>query len=218
MSRSGWNLIGVSCTATTGSSATVSGSKVNISVAAGGSVTCTYTNGLVGAYCSYTPGGWGAPPNGNNIASTLAAYFPSVYPKGVVIGGTKPYYGVTLTSAPAVDAWLTDGGTPGVLLQNYTNPTTTEAGEFATQVAALHFNVDFSSKGIIKPGFNTLKVASGPLMGLTTTQVLSLAEAALSGNTSVLGPYGITVAQLTTILGNLNGNYDNCADNNGYLK
>jgi hypothetical protein len=105
-----------------------------------------------------------------------------------------------------------------VLLKNYTNPSSTESGEFGTQVTALQFNVDFSSKGIIKPGFSTKKVVSGPLAGLTMTQVLTLAEAALSGNTGVLTPYGITVAQLTTMLGNYNGNYDNCSSNGGFLQ
>jgi len=169
-------------------------------------------------YCSFTPGGWGAPPNGNNIAQTLYQYFPAVYPKGAVIGGSSPYFSNTLTSASAVTTYLPDGGTPGLFTKNYTNPSSTSAAEFGTQVTALQFNVDFSSKGYIKPGFSSLKVASGPLAGLTTTQVLALAEAAVSGNTSVLNPYSITVAQLTSILGGINGNYDNCSQNNGYLK
>jgi hypothetical protein len=50
------------------------------------------------------------------------------------------------------------------------------------------------------------------------TQVLALAESALSGNATALSPYGITVAQLTTLLGNYNGNYDNCSTNKGFLQ
>jgi hypothetical protein len=196
----------------------VDGSTATISLAAGGLVTCTYTNGQIGTFCSYTPGGWGAPPSGGNIASTLYRYFPSLYPNGVLLGGTKPYFGINLRSASAVTTYLPSGGTPGFLTKNYTDPTSTEAGEFASQVAALQFNLDFSKAGIIKVGFANLKVVSGPLAGQTTTQVLALAEAALSGNTGVLTPYGITIAQLTSILGNLNGNYDNCSNNNGFLK
>jgi hypothetical protein len=217
-SLNGWNLLDLSCTATPGSSFTTSGSRATISLASGGTVSCTYTNAQVGTFCSYTPGGWGAPPNGGNIATTLYNYFPALYPKGVLIGGVKPYYGITLQYATSVTTYLPDGGTPGVLLRNYTNPSSTESGEFGTQVTALQFNVDFSSKGIIKPGFSTKKVVSGPLAGLTMTQVLALAEAALSGNTGVLTPYGITVAQLTTMLGNYNGNYDNCSSNGGFLQ
>ena len=68
------------------------------------------------------------------------------------------------------------------------------------------------------PLFTDADFVSGPLAGLTITQVLSLAEAALSGNTGVLTPYGITVAQFTSILGSINGNYDNCTTNGGYLQ
>src|SRR5262249_47499068 len=126
------------------------------------------------------------------------------------------YFGITLSSASAVTTYLPDGGTPNVLTQNYKDPATTPSGEFGTQVTSLQFNVDFSSAGIIKPGFSTLRVVSGPLAGLTMTQVLALS--ALSGNTGVLTPYGITVAQLNTLLGNYNGNYDQCTSNHGFLQ
>jgi hypothetical protein len=61
-------------------------------------------------------------------------------------------------------------------------------------------------------------VASGPLAGLTMTQVLGLANMAVSGNTAALTPFGITVAQLTSLIGNYNGNFDNCSANNGFLQ
>src|SRR5262249_36181550 len=115
--------------------------------------------------------------------------------------------------------YLPNGGTPGVLSHNYTNPALTpDAGEFGSQVLAFKFNVNYSAAGYVKPGFNNLIVASGPLAGMTTTQVLTLANTALSGNTGVLTPLGLTVSTFTNLLGSLNGNYDNCSANNGLLR
>ncbi len=219
-SLANWNLRSISCTTTGGASTSVSGSRVNVSLTPGGTASCTVTNAQVGLYCSYTPGGWGAPPNGGNIATKLYTYFGAVYPNGVVMGlpGVSGRYKLTLTSASAVTTFLPSGGTPGVLNKDYKNPTSTSAGEFASQVSALKFNVDFSNAGAIKPGFSSRVVTTGPLAGLTITQVLSLANNALGGNTSVLGPYGITVAQFTSILSSVNENYDNCTTNKGYLR
>ena len=170
-------------------------------------------------FCSYTPGGWFAPPNGGNVASKLKASFTSVYPSGATVGltGLKGYYYATFTTSTAVQNFSL-GGTPGVLTHSYTNPLVTEAGEFLSQTLALKFNVNFSVAGIIKPGFATTTVVAGPLAGLTPVQILALANSALAGKTSVLTPYGITVKELTSILGSINQNYDNCTSNNGYLQ
>jgi hypothetical protein len=187
-----------------------------------GTSTCSVTvNPPPPQFCSYTPGGWGAPPNGGNVASTLYKYFASVYPTGVTIGitGVSGKYYMKWTQLSAITAYLTTGGTPGTLTKSYTNPAArNESGELGNQVLALKFNVDFSNAGKIKPGFSTAVVTSGPLAGLTTAQVLSLANSALGGKTSVLTPYGITVKDLTTILGSINGAFDGCTTNTGYLR
>ena len=205
--------------------ATVTGTftyTVTVTDAAGtsGSSSCSVTvKPPPPQFCSYTPGGWGAPPNGGNVASILYANWTAIYGSaGVTLGSTsKPYKYAKWTSPTAVTNYLPDGGTPGVYTTNYTNPLVTSAGEFSSQVLALRFNVNFSNAGKIKPGFSTTVVQSGPLAGLTTTQVLALANAAVGGNTSVLTPYGLTVAQLTKILSYVNGAYDNCTTNTGYL-
>jgi hypothetical protein len=135
-----------------------------------------------------------------------------------ITGVTGKYY-MKWTKLSSITAFMPTGGTPGVLKKNYTNQTAkTEAGEFADQVLGLKFNVDFSNGGYIKPGFATAVVTTGPLTGLTTTQVLALANSALGGNTSVLTPYGITVKDFTTILGSVNGAFDGCTTNTGYLR
>ena len=175
---------------------------------------CTITITSNQQYETYTPGGWGAPPSGGNIAYKLKCNFSSVYGSaGVKIGGN---YTLSFTSAYAIQVFLPSGGTPGVLNKSQTNPTSTSAGEFASQVLALELNVDFSNKGLIKPGLPNLKVLSGPLANLTVTQVLALSNAVLGGATNLL-PSGMSISDLNNLLSNINGNYDKATTNNGYL-
>jgi hypothetical protein len=180
-----------------------------------GTINCSVTVGPNATGCTFTPGGWGAPPNGNNVATILYAMFPKVYPSGFVVGGT---YTIKFTSASAITIYLPAGTTPGVLKKNYTNPTSpTTAGEFADQVIALKLNVDASNKGYTQAGLASLKVASGyPLAGTKVSDLLILANKVLGGNTSVL-PAGITVPILTDLLSDVNGNFDNCGSNKGVL-
>jgi hypothetical protein len=196
---------------------------VTVTTAAGCASTCSTNvtvNGPAG-FCTWTPGGWGAPPNGNNVATFLTNLFPTVYGSGgFVIGGT---YTIKCTTAMAIINWLPDGGTPAVLTMNYVNPLHTVSAEFGTQVAALKLNVDASTRGYTKPGLANLKVGSGKLAGYTVSQVLTIVNKVLGGTISAL-PAGVTVSDLTTIMSSINGNFDNCTPatasggiNNGYL-
>jgi hypothetical protein len=180
---------------------------------ASGCVRICLTNG----YSTYTIGGWGAPPNGQNIASKLLFYFPTVYPKGVCVGNVGANYNIKLTSQPAIQNLLGGGGTPGYLKHNFTNPTSTEAGVFASQVIALKLNMDFSALGIKKPGLANLKVAPGnKLAGYTVTQVATLANKVLGGTTSAL-PVGVSLSDLNGVVDAINNNFDNGTSNNGFL-
>lgn len=171
---------------------------------------------LMGLYTTYGNGGWGAEPNGNNAGALLATNFSRVYGnKGVKVGGTKT---LTFTSATAVKNFLATSGTPGVLTTSQTNPTAaTSAGVFAGQVLALRLNVDFANAGLLPGGVANLKMASGPLMNQTVTQVLTLANTVLGGNTAAL-PAGMSVADLNQILTQLNQNFNNGITDNGVLK
>ena len=190
---------------------------VRVTTAAGCvSQCCAYvplTNGPSG--CSYTPGGWGAPPNGGNVASLLYSNFTKFYSKGLIVGGT---YTMKFTTASNLTVYLPAGTTPGVLKKSYTNPTgPTEAGEFADQVIALKLNVDFSNAGLIKPGLPNLKIAAGfPLAGTKVSDLLILVQKVLGGSTSSL-PSGVSVSDLTKLMSGVNGNFDNCTSNNGAL-
>ncbi|MFO1488414.1 MAG: hypothetical protein U1F65_08045 [Verrucomicrobiota bacterium] len=164
-------------------------------------------------YSTYTIGGWGACPNGNNIASRLAKNFCAVYPSGLIVGGG---YTIKLTSASAVQDYLPDGGAPAMLTRSHVNPSTTAAKTFGSQVVALKLNLDFSAKGLTRTGLGSLKVASGKLAGYTVTQVLTLANKVLGGNSSAL-PAGCSLTDLNNVLNAINNNYDNGTTDNGYL-
>jgi hypothetical protein len=184
---------------------------------AGNTTTKTFTV-TVGAcpptQTTYTQGGWGASPAGNNPGTILWKYFSSVYPSGLTVGGT---YTVKFTSASAITNALPLTGTPAVLTKSCTNPTS--GNTFESQVIALKLNVDFSAKGylLINQGsLGNMKVVSGKLAGYTVSQVLALCNKVLGGTTSAL-PSGVSVSDLTDICGAINGNFDNGTVNNGYL-
>jgi hypothetical protein len=164
-------------------------------------------------FTTFTQGGWGAAPHGNNPGALLADNFDAVYGTGCVIigSGTKT---VKFTSALAIQTFLPSGGTPNKLDKSYTDPSSTPAGVLASQTLALKLNLDFSNKGILPPGLSALKVAAGnKLAGKTVAQVLTIANSALAGTL----PTGCTYGDLATLLGNINGNFDNGTTNNGYL-
>jgi hypothetical protein len=165
-------------------------------------------------FTTFTQGGWGAKPAGNNPGKLLLSNFATVYPGGsVTIGGTKT---LKFTSASAITAFLPQGGTPSILTASATNASSSSAGVFAGQVLALRLSVDFSNAGVEKPGLASLKVKSGKLAGLTVSQVLAMANAVLGGNTGAL-PAGVSISDLNSVVDAINNNYDNGTTNNGYL-
>jgi hypothetical protein len=164
-----------------------------------------------GDYVTYTQGGWGASPNGNNPGTLLKNNFGKVYSGGPVSigGGTRK---LNFTSAAAIEAFLPQGGTPGTLGASATNPTSSAAGVFAGEVLALELSVDFSNKGITPGGLANLKLNSGPLSGQTISQVLALANSVLGGGSL---PSGLTVSGLNDIVNSINNNFDNGSTNGG---
>jgi hypothetical protein len=162
-------------------------------------------------YKTYTQGGWGAKPSGNNPGKFLRDNFSRVYRNGyVVIGGTKT---IKLTSAYAVEKFLPQGSTPAKLAYSYINPTH-QITVLAGQVLALRLNVDFSTAGLTRTGLGNLTVVSGELAGRTVNQVLSLANTVLGGGSL---PSGLTLSELNSVLTKINENFDGGNQNNGYL-
>ena len=172
------------------------------------------------AYTTYTQGGWGASPAGNNPGTLLQNNFNTVYPTGAVIIGVPNVAGryyLRFTSSTAIRNFLPTGGAPKVLKASAVNPTTCAAGVFAGQVLAVQLAVDFSSAGKITGGLKDLKIAPGnTLAGQTVMQVLALANQVLGGNTAAL-PAGVSLSMLNDVMTRINENFDNGTTNNGFL-
>ncbi len=171
---------------------------------------------------TFTQGGWGADPSGNNPGELLHSNFANLYPNGVYVGGN---YKLTFTSAQAITNFLPQGGKPNVLTANATNPLTSAAQVFAGQVLALQLNVDFSQAGITPTGLGDRTITTsviyglpnpGPLAGKKVSEVLALANQVLGGNTGAL-PAGYNVSWLNSIVDTINNNYDN-GNNLGFLQ
>jgi len=195
-----------------------------------GTFSGTQTTGQCGGgLTTYTQGGWGSKPAGNNPGTLLQNNFSSLYsptpPFDLHIGDDPR--SLHFSSAEAVRNFLPAGGTPKTLPATQAtplfNPTTSGAGVFAGQVLTLKLSVDFSDAGKTAPGLAIMKVASGPLVGCTVREVLDFAENVLSGEpltyTCAAGPRTVaSVSQLNDIVTSINENYDAGKSDRGFLK
>lgn len=189
-----------------------------------------------GDFTTFTQGGWGAKPNGNNPGQLLHVNFATVYPGGVEVGivgdggssmtfkdgtvttcktdpktKTQTCTQVTITGDQAIEAYLPAGGTAGKLSADLINPTSTSAGVFGGQVLALRLNVDFSKAGITQGpggpvGYLILHDTGTSLDGQAVAAILAAAETALGGGAL---PDGFTYATLNDLVTSLNEAFDN---------
>src|SRR5262249_34096162 len=139
---------------------------------------------ITGDYCSYSQGGWGAPPNGGNPGQILATTFVLVYGLPGVTVGTP--LSMNFTSASAVEAYLPAGGPPGTLGASVVNPTSTGAGVFGGQSLTLRLNVNLNDAHLIsgtQGSISSLKLTGTgtSLDGKTVGQIEAAAEGALGG-------------------------------------
>jgi choice-of-anchor A domain-containing protein len=164
-------------------------------------------------FTTYTQGGWGAKPNGNNPANTLANNFSSVFPSGVTVGLSSPGYSMSFTTAAAIANYLPAGSTASALNSNLTNPTSTSSGVFGGQVLALKLNVKFADANIIgtssiKFGNLVVRGTGFSIDGLTVRAVLAKAEQAIAGSGL---PSGMSFSDLNNLVTSLNEAFDNGA-------
>lgn len=162
-------------------------------------------------YKTYTQDQWCLEP----AKSLLENNFSTVFPSGMVIGNNGAPYSATFTNALAVKNFLPQIGPVGQFTTNYTNPTTTSAGSFAGNVAALMLNVAFNDAGLLgSPSttkFKNLVIASGPMKDYKVSEVLLLANVALGGGTT---PFSVQV--LNDVVSMINYNFA-CDCNYGFL-
>ncbi len=158
-------------------------------------------------FTTYTQGGWGAEPKGNNPGTILQNNFSAVYPSGVTIG-CKTGYTYKFTTASAITTFLPQGGTPASISASAVNPTSSNT-VLSGQVLAAQLNVDFDRFN--PSGYKTnssllsgLIFNTGEFKGKTVQFVLDEANKLLGGCAS-----NYTAADLNETLTLLNQNYDN---------
>jgi hypothetical protein len=161
-----------------------------------------------------TPGGWGAPPRGNNPASYLYANFSNAFPNGVVIG-CVPNYNIKLTTATAVTNFLPSGGKAVKLTSNYTNPDGFKnvlAGHLVALTLSVGFDAydaNFASAGIT---LGAMQIKSGAFAGWTVSEFLAEANKVLGGCSS-----NFTIEQVLETATAINENYVDGKRDNGFL-
>ncbi|MBL8694672.1 MAG: hypothetical protein JNJ88_11300 [Planctomycetes bacterium] len=163
--------------------------------------------------CSYTQGGWGAKPAGNNPGKLLANNFAAVFPAGIEIGiPGAAGKSLKFTSSTAVEKFLPAGGTPGVITADKTNPTgATGAGVLAGQVLALQINVSFSNAGVTPAGLGSLEfvnTGNANLDGQTVADVLAAANQVIGGGS--LPAWADSISAVNEVVTDLNEAFDNC--------
>jgi hypothetical protein len=166
-----------------------------------------------------TPGGWGAPPNGNNPGAYLHANFDDAFPNGLVVGCD---FTITLTSAQAVTDFLPQGGKPSSLTMDYIDPVNSAKSAnnpknvLAGHVVALTLSVTFDAWdedfGESSTGLDDAVVTQGDFSGWTVAQVLAEAEKVLGGCDS-----NYSASALTEVLSAINESFVDGTTNTGFL-
>jgi hypothetical protein len=169
-----------------------------------------------GKYTTFTQGGWGSAPHGNNPGAILVFNWGNIYGSTIpmVIGGSNL---LSFTNAAAIQNFLPQGGKPGILAMSSTNPSKSEAGVFAGQVLTLNLNVAFSLAGVFHSGLADLSVQTGKMKGQTVRQVLTIANLVLGGSAWAL-PANMTISDLNDVVDTINSNFDEGTEDHGYLR
>ncbi|MFM7015046.1 MAG: beta strand repeat-containing protein, partial [Bacteroidota bacterium] len=174
----------------------------------------TYTS--CPGFRTQTQGGWGGTLNGANPTTYLFANFASAFPNGLTVGCTRK---IQFTSASAVQAFLPQGGTAGLLPAGTTvNPTKNSmANVLAGQLVTLALNMGFDS---YDPNFGSsiynlkdLRIATGPFMGMTVEEFYN--EGCKRIGNCYTG--NLTFSQFNTAATAINENYDNGTTHGNYL-
>ena len=163
---------------------------------------------------TFTQGGWGASPHGNNPGVYLHKNFLAAFPSGLTVGCASKFT-LTLTSAQAVTDFLPSGGPAAALKASYKDPQGFK-NVFAAQLVALTLSVGFDNYDPAFAGsplnLGNLTVKSGIFKGMKISAILTEANNAFGGCNS-----NYSISDLVTILTAINENFDNGTVNNGVL-
>ncbi len=163
-----------------------------------------------GDLTTFAQGDWGATPNGSNAASLLENNYDAVYAgtMGLFEIGIPGAAGFStlFTGSTQLLAYLPAAGTLVPFDSDLLNPTSTAAGLFGGDVAALKLNIDFSDKGVT-PHNASVRFGDLHLFALTLTGLngLSVRDFAAVVNTAIGGgTTGFTIQDLDLVANELN--------------
>jgi len=169
-------------------------------------------------YKTYTQGGWGACPSGNNPAMFLKNNFVSVFPNGLEIGCTNKY---KFTSQSAIQNFLPSGGTAKALPSGIkVNPSTSSfSNVLAGQLVALTLNVKFDNYfnnfGSATGKLEDLVINSGTFANWTVGDFLDEANKKIGGCS---GANGASFSTYNSTATSINEAYDNGVAKGSFLR
>ena len=184
---------------------------------------------LIGQFRTQTQGGWGNAANGNNPGVYRDGNFTTAFPSDLVIGESNGY-NATFTTSLAVQNFLPQGGNSTIFVENYVDPTTTNAGVFAGQVTALSLSVGFDECSLAgdcaefaplqedrDPSTTSLAElvvvdADSDCVGMSVGDILDEANLAISGQSSSL-----VINQLNECVSSINENFVDGINDEGFL-
>jgi hypothetical protein len=162
-----------------------------------------------------TPGGWGAPANGNNPGAYLTNNFDAAFGDFITVGCYPDNYYVKLNSAQAIINLLPTGGQAKRLTANYDDPASL-SNVLVGHLVALTLSVGFDNydAGFGEAGINLaqMEIGSGAFNGWTVSDFLSEANKVLGGCSS-----SYTIQQVLETATAINENYVDGKVNNGFL-
>lgn len=165
-----------------------------------------------GAVCTFTAAEFGAPCGTDSAAvgCLLRDHFADLFgSEGLEVGGVKS---VRLTSAGALAEALPGGLDAAVLVSDQVDPDATETNTLTSQVVALAANLAIAEVGLGgSESLAELRLAHGPLTGMSVGQLFDMSQALLAGEPGTLGALGYTPDLLVPVLDRINRAGQGCA-------
>jgi hypothetical protein len=164
---------------------------------------------------TFTQGGWGANPAGNNPGTYLHANFSSAFPEGLTVGCAPDNYYLRLTSAQAVTNLLPAGGKASALTATATNPASIKnvlVGQIVALKLSFGFDLYDANFGESPVPLGAMVIGNGTFKGMPVYKFLAIAEQVLGGCNTQFTP-----AQVNEAAAAINENYDNGNTDKGFL-
>ena len=165
-----------------------------------------------------TPGGWGAPPQGNNPGAYLHQHFAAAFSSGLTVGDFASGKYVRFTNAQAITDYLPSGGPARALTTAYTNPQTNDVkNTLVSHLVSLTLSMGFDQHdAAFGPAGVQLKdmiIRSGTFANWTVSQFMMEANKVLAGVSTAY-----TTQQVLETATAINENYVDGTMDNNYLR